>query len=69
MRKLILLFTMLTIMTACGDKKKAAENTLTPEQESMLVDSIGQELENSTNELSQQADSLTNDVDSLLQGI
>lgn len=69
MRTLIAFVIMVTLLSACGNKPTAADETLTPEQENLLVDSIGQNLQNSTDELVQTTDSLTSEVDSLLQGI
>jgi hypothetical protein len=57
------------LFTACGEKKNTADETLSAEQETVLVDSIGQGIDNSTDELNQHADSLTNQVDSLLRDI
>jgi vacuolar-type H+-ATPase subunit H len=65
------LFTILAIcflLTACGKAKEEA-NALTPEQETQLVDSVAQHLDEHKNELQQKADSVTNDVDSLLKDI
>lgn len=69
MRKLIAFVMMLIVLSACGNKPTAADETLTPEQENLLVNSISQDLQHSTDELLQTSDSLTSAVDSLLQGI
>jgi hypothetical protein len=67
MKKLyVLLFTL--FLVACEKQSKDAQ-TLTPQQETVLVDSIAQDLNDFTEDLNQKADSVTADVDSLLQGI
>jgi hypothetical protein len=67
MKKLyVLLFTL--FLVACEKQSKDAQ-TLTPQQETVLVDSIAQDLSDFTEDLNQKADSVTADVDSLLQGI
>jgi hypothetical protein len=67
MKKLYVLFFTL-LLVACGKQSNDAQ-TLTPQQETVLVDSITQELTDFTEDLNQKADSVTADVDSLLQGI
>lgn len=56
-------------LCSCGKKESEQTQAASSQDETMLVDSIDQDIQNSAKELSQQADSLTNDVDSLLQGI
>jgi hypothetical protein len=68
MKKLLITFIAIALVTACG-KAKVDEQALTPEQESTMVDSIAQDLADYTDDLTQKADSVTADVDSLLQGI
>jgi hypothetical protein len=68
MKKLIVIVAMWATLVAC-DKKQTAEQAITPEEEAVLVDSIGQDIDNSTLEFSRQADSLTTEVDSLLRDI
>jgi hypothetical protein len=67
MKKLFALF-FVVLLVACGKQGDTAQS-LTPEQETVLVDSITQDLSEFTDDLNQKADSVTADVDSLLQGI
>lgn len=67
MKKLvfILLFASM-MMFSCGGKKQEG---LTPEQEIQLVDSAAHDIQAGKAEIQQQVDSLSTQVDSLLQGI
>jgi hypothetical protein len=68
MNKIAALLFVLLFSAACG--KPGDENqTLTPEQETLLADSISNDLTQFTRDLDQKADSITADVDSLLEGI
>ena len=68
MKQLLAIIALCFLLVACGKAKEEA-NALTPEQENQLVDSVSQHLDQHKNELQQKADSVTNDVDSLLKDI
>jgi hypothetical protein len=69
MKKSVAVIALCALFVACGGKQNTAQETLSPEEETILVDSIGQEMDNSTDELNKHTDSLTNHVDSLLRRI
>jgi hypothetical protein len=67
MKRLLFLASICIVLSSCGGKKE--EQAITPEQESLMVDSVATELDEATTDLNNKADSVTADVDSLLQGI
>ncbi|RAW01210.1 hypothetical protein [Pseudochryseolinea flava] len=68
MKRIAVAIISICFLTACGKPKEEA-NALTPEQETQLVDSVALHLDQHKDELQQKADSVTNDVDSLLKDI
>jgi hypothetical protein len=68
MKKLMYAFILLAILSSCG-KTKTAEGTLTPEEESQLVDSIAQDFDKHIQDMQAETDSTRAQVDSLLEGI
>jgi hypothetical protein len=69
MKKITAIIALCAILSACDKKQSSTEVTTTPEEETVLVDSISQDIDKSTDQFLQQADSLTNEVDSLLRDI
>lgn len=67
MRTVLLLAVICLISFACGGKKE--DQAMTPEQETKLVDSVATELDAQVQDLNKKADSVSAEVDSLLQGI
>jgi hypothetical protein len=67
MKQLLVIACMIALIS-CG-KGKEEKQALTPEQETLLVDSVAQHLNEHKDELQQKADSVTNDVDSLLKDL
>ena len=67
MRKFIFIVIVLA-MSSCG-KSTEEKQALTPEQQTQLVDSVAQHLNEQKDQLQQKTDSVTNHVDSLLKDI
>lgn len=67
MKKVFYTLSLLALLTSCGGKEKTG--ALTPEQESQLVDSISQHLDAHTQEMNQKTDSVSAEVDSLLKDL
>ncbi len=66
MKKLVLILFMATFVLACGSKKQEG---LTPEQEVQMVDSVAKDIQQDKADTQKKVDSLSTEVDSLLQGI
>ena len=69
MKRIFYTLILLSVLTACGGKDKAAADVLTPAEESQLVDSLSQHIQNHTLDIRQKTDSASAEVDSLLEGI
>ena len=69
MKKIILTFFIAFALYACGGKETTEEQTLTETEENQLVEEASDDLNTRVNEISTQADSLNNAVDSLLNTV
>lgn len=68
MKKIIVLFFVASVLYACGGKQ-AEEQTLSEAEETQLVEEAVEDLNSRVKDISIQADSLNNAVDSLLKTI
>lgn len=66
MKKAVLVLFVTTFLLACGGKKQEG---LTPEQEVQMVDSVARDIQQEKADTQKRVDSLSTEVDSLLQGI
>lgn len=66
MKKAVLVLFVATFLLACGGKKQEG---LTPEQEVQMVDSVARDIQQEKADTQKRVDSLSTEVDSLLQGI
>lgn len=69
MKKIILAFFIAFALYACGGKQTSENQPLTEAEESQLVEEASEDLNSRVNDISTQADSLNNAVDSLLKTV
>jgi hypothetical protein len=69
MKKIILMFFIAFALDACGGKETTDAQTLTETEENQLVEEASDDLNTRVNDISTQADSLNNAVDSLLKTV
>lgn len=67
MKKIILMVFIAFALYACGGKETTETQTLTETEQNQLVEEVSNDLNTRVNEISTQADSLNNAVDSLLR--